>query len=201
MVVLETAVPLVGGLEEPLISRDVASGDAEEKCVEIDEDVVDDVHHYFMMMGWTLGFFMQCLSLGATAAITLLWDDIPTSEETSVQKMVYWTLFGLSNSWLILFPVVCIGIERSWKESGVRFLQTHVLSIDDPVVTKQTRRMTFVASVRFLVGVVMGCFLTWGFVDLYLHASPAMLLALFVSLLACLTLCRAMIIIYDIFAS
>jgi len=196
---IETAVPL-GDLEEPLISRE-QENEKEEDNLLVDEEIVEDVFHYFQMMGWTLGFILQCVSLGATAAMALYWEHTPTNEATLGEQTLYWTTYGLSNSWLLLFPVVCVAIQRSWKVSGIAFLQTHVLRMETPIVTSQTRRMTFVASVKFLIGVVLGCFMTWGLIDLYLSASYSMLLALFVSMMACLTLCQGMILIYDSFSS
>jgi hypothetical protein len=200
MVVLDTGIPLLEDVEEPLLS---SNGQGVDKQMVVDEDlqinaeIVDEVHHYFLIMGWTLGFLLQCISLGATAAIALYWEDVPTIDDTFYQRFLYWIAFGLSNSWLLLFPMVCVGMQRSWKESGIRFLLTHLLEMNEPVVTKQARRMTFVASVRFLIGVILGCFLTWGFIDLYLNASQAMLWALLVSMMGCLTLCQGMIAIYD----
>ena len=221
MVAIDSGIPLWGDLEQPLLSPEEMAGlggassnddnnnnnNTDEPLLvdenfQIDEDIVEDVYHYYLVMGWSLGFLFQCLSLGATAVIAVRWEHPPTTEDASSWKeqLMYWTVFGLSNSWLLLFPVVCVGMQRSWKESGIRFFLTHLLAMDEPIVTKQARRMTFVASVRFLIGVVLGCFLTWGLIDLYLDASRGMLLALFLSMMACLALCQGMIAIYDSWA-
>lgn len=202
-IIIETAIPLHRDLEEPLIASRASRRDVDEQEDEhlrIDEEVVNDVLQYFQIMGWTLGFILQCVSLGATAALTIYWESIPTANDAFASHTLYWTIYGLSNSWLLLFPVVCFAIERSWKTSGIHFLQKYILNVKEPIVTVQTRRMTFVASVRFLIGVVLGCFMTWGLIDVYLHASYAMLLALFLSMTACLALCQGMIVIYDSFS-
>lgn len=203
MVVMVTGIPLMDDMEEPLISRDVRQGQEieDEESFEIDDEIVEEIHHYFLIMGWTLGFLLQCISLGSVAAMALYWENPPSAEHSTLEQLLYWTMSGLSNSWLLLFPVVCIGMERSWKEPGIRFMLTQVVAMDEPIVTKQARRLTFVASVRFLMGVVLGCFLTWGFIDMYLHASSAMLWALCFSMAACLVLCQGMIVIYDNFVS
>ncbi len=206
MSAIETAVPytFTDDLEEPLIPHfEPGNNSVEDKESEvtIDDEAIQAVHHYFQMLGWTLGFLLQCVSLGATASMALFYSAVPTSEENMVYQFLYWTLFGLSNSWFLLFPLVCLAIERSWKVSGICFIQKYVMLIEEPIVTAQTKRMSFVASVRFLIGIVLGCFMTWGLIDLYLNASYSMLLTLFASMMACLSLCHGMIFIYDSFKS
>ena len=224
VVAIDSGIPLWGDLEQPLLSPEEMAGlvvrssgeedsdDPEEPILllvdedfQIDENIVEEVYQYYLVMGWSLGFLFQCLSLGASAVIALRWETLPTMDEDTTsswqEQLMYWTVFGLSNSWLLLFPVVCVGMQLSWRDSGIRFFLTNLLAMDEPIVTQQARRMTFVASVRFLIGVVLGCFLTWGLIDLYLGASRGMLLALFVSMLACLALCQWMIVIYDSWAS
>lgn len=212
MTAIETAIPF--DLEEPLLitsRRNVDDDDDDgehneheetEEDVVIDEEVVKNVLDYFQMLGWTLGFILQCISLGATAVMALYWDHVPNTRTATLgERCLYWIVYGLSNAWLLLFPVVCITMERSWRRSGIRFLQIHILDIPEPIFTQQTKRMTFVSSVRFLIGIVLGCFMTWGLIDMYLGASYSMLLALLLSMMACLILCRGMIIIYDIISS
>ena len=169
--------------------------------VRLDDTIIHHVFRHCLLVGWTLGFLLQCVSLGGTALMALHWETVPTSEEAKSNQFLYWLLLGVSNSWLLLFPLVCFAIERSWRVSGIRFLQTHLLEMEEPIITAQTRRMTFVASVCFLAGVVVGCFMAWGMVDLYLEASVSMLSTLLLSMMACLLLCKGMIVIYDSFST
>lgn len=198
---LETAIPI--DLEEPLLPP-TEKGTTCEGPVVLEEKIVQGVHNYVQLMGWTLGFLLQCLSLGSTAAMTLMWQEEGPPEvdnSSTATRFAYWMFFGLSNSWLVLFPMVCVAIERSWKSVGVVALQeTLIISSEEPVVTLQTRRMTFVAAVRFLVGIVLGCFMTWGLVDLYMGASASVLATLSASMILCLVLCRGMIYIFDSFS-
>lgn len=197
---LDTGIPL--DLEEPLLPPQ----EKEESSVQevLSEDIVDGVHRYVFIMGWALGFQLQCLSLASTAILTIWYGDgapPPVMGEASVaSRFLYWFIFGLSNSWLVVFPVVCVAIERSWKDSGIESLQRTLLLSERPALTPQTRRMSFVAAVQFLVGIVWGCFMTWGLVDIFMGASLYMLATLACSMSICLLLCRGMIFIYDMFS-
>jgi hypothetical protein len=53
--------------------------------------------------------------------------------------------------------------------------------------------------VQFLVGIVLGSFLTWELIDIYLGPSVFMLAMLLASMVACFALCYAMVAIHDSF--
>jgi hypothetical protein len=181
-------------LEEPLIDISLETdGDCEETLAYTQEHL----SRIFQFVGWALGFLLQCISLGGTAVIAFHWDK-DSSPEYLWDKTLYATMYGLSNCWLLLLPIGCIAIKRSWARRGVEYIQAHFTSSKNQTAAQKTHRTIFLVGVQFLVGIVLGCFSAWGLVGIYFGASCFMFMTLFVSMMACLALSYGMVVIYDI---
>jgi hypothetical protein len=142
--------------------------------------------------GFCLGFCIQTVSLGSTAILAIHWGGA-TLHWVSKQDEVYYVLFFvLSQSWWLLFPIICCTID------GVT---AHRCNLFQRVFFSQSklssRRDVFLGGVRFHVGIVVGCFLVWALIDLYFGASRSVLVTLLFSFLACLYLCYAMVFVHD----
>ncbi len=141
--------------------------------------------------GFWLGFVIQTVSLGSTAILAIRWGE-PTAKWVSKQDEVYHVLFFiLSQSWWLLFPIICFSIDGVTEHRRSLFERCFFSQ------SKTSPRDVFLGGVRFHVGIVVGCFLVWSLIDLYFGASTSVLLTLLVSFLACLALCYAMILIHD----
>jgi hypothetical protein len=181
-------------LEEPLIDISLETdGDCEETLASTQERL----SRIFQLVGWALGYLLQCISMGGTALIAFHWDK-DSSPEYFWEKTLYATMYGLSNCWLLLLPIGCIAIKRSWARRGVEYIQAHfTTSLKSQTAARQTHRTVFLAGVQFLVGIVLGCFSAWGLVAVFFGASCFMFMSLFVSMMACLALSYGMVVIYD----
>lgn len=139
--------------------------------------------------GFFLGFIIQVVSLGSTAAIALKWG------KHGSDNALYYALFALSQSWWLLLPVICLAIDGGLTGNDRSMFGRFFFS-DNP---KATRREIFLGGVYFHLGIVLGCFLVWSSIDMHFGASAGVLVTLSVSFLACLALCYAMVRIHDRF--
>jgi len=174
------------------------------------------------LSGLTLGTCIQMVSLGSTAIMALKFgnnnnnknDDKYQHDVPEHDPIMYYTLVVLSQSWWILFPIICLAIEggltgngRSWFGRvffGSRKEATAAKNLDEdnevedvPSSVEASRREIFLGGVRFHVGIVVGCFLVWSLIDVYFKASTGILLTLAVSFVACMALCYGMVYIHD----
>ena len=173
--------------------------------------------------GFWLGFVIQTISLGSTAIIAINWgtagaaaagtESSPGSwiASKNTNDLFYVIFFLLSQSWWLLFPVICIAIDGGLTGSrGQGILEKYFVSSNNvssysnsssntASSSQASPRELFLGGVRFHVGIVFGCFVVWSMIDLYFDASIGVFAALFASLLACLGLCYAMVVIHDRF--
>jgi len=229
MNIINTAIPIKNDLEQPLITTciDASTDDAPIDSNEKQKKTWFRTHLQFINGFW-LGFIIQIISLGSTAFIAIHWGE-PDSWAVSKQDEPYYAIFFiLSQSWWLLFPVICIAIDGSL--TGNRkvifekcfFLSSSSSSLiytnndsndnhdngndngndndnDNNSSAVVSSREVFLGGVKFHVGIVFGCFLVWSIVDMYFDASLDVFAALLVSLIACLGLCYGMVIIHDRF--
>ena len=179
------------------------------------------------LSGLTLGTCIQMVSLGSTAIMALKFGNSIDDEDEGDDKnndvpehdfIMYYILVVLSQSWWVLFPIICLAIDGGLTGNGrscfgrVFFGTTNksataskTLDDDENGEEKDvntssadaTRREIFLGGVRFHVGIVVGCFLVWSLIDVYFKASTGILLTLVVSFVACLALCYGMVYIHD----
>mmetsp|Transcript_67940 Transcript_67940/g.76065 ORF Transcript_67940/g.76065 Transcript_67940/m.76065 type:complete len:252 (+) Transcript_67940:66-821(+) len=111
---IDTAIPIENDLEQPLITTyiDASTDDAPIDSNEKQKKTWFRTHLQFINGFW-LGFIIQTVSLGSTAIIAIHWGD-PDSWVVSKQDEPYYAIFFiLSQSWWLLFPVICIAIDGS----------------------------------------------------------------------------------------
>jgi hypothetical protein len=204
VVEVHTAIPMSDAeqrirqqdLEQPLIPRSDNNA--------IDDDEEENVHTCWLsnvMTTWTfingfwLGFLIQTISLGSTAVLAIKWGK-PTSWTSKQDEFYYALFFVLSQSWWLLFPIICFAIDGGLAANGKsvfeRFFYPHA---------DASPREIFLGGVRFHVGIVFGCFLVWSLIDLYFGASVTVFATLIASFFACLGLCYGMVVIHDRYIS
>ena len=197
---IHTAVPISNAeqrmrqqqdLEQPLIPR------SDDAIVEEEESKIHTCWLTNVVASWTfingfwLGFLIQTISLGSTAILAINWGK-PTTWESRQDEFYYALFFVLSQSWWLLFPIICFAIDGGLAANGKsvfeRCFYPHL---------EASPREVFMGGVRFHVGIVFGCFLVWSLIDLYFGASLTVFVTLIVSFLACLGLCYGMVRIHD----
>ncbi|VEU42179.1 unnamed protein product [Pseudo-nitzschia multistriata] len=165
--------------------------------------------HFFY--GFWLGLMIQSISLGSTAIIVIYWgagDGESSDSIISNRKhgFFYFVLFILSRSWWLLFPAIFIAIDEGLmggKGQGImgkcfsRFNRSNA----ENVLSKPSQTEVFFGGIRFHIGIIFGCFVIWGAIDLYFGASLGVFVGLLASLLFCLSLCYGMVVIHDRFLS
>lgn len=167
------------------------------------DHVVDVVTSWTFVSGLSLGTVIQTISLSSTAMIAFTWgrNGIDRAAETE-EKILYYVLVVLSQSWWVLFPIICLAIDGGLTGNGRSlfariFFGNEIANRTDAA----TRRKVFLGGVQFHVGVVFGCFLVWSIIDVYFKASIAVLVTLAVSFVVCLFLCYGMVCIHDRYVS
>lgn len=189
-------------LEQPLISTSTKEDSTAPIIVILEEDPIAKPNNGRVLTSWPflngfwLGFIIQTVSLGSTAVIAIHWGE-PDSWVSKQDEFYYAVFFILSQSWWILFPLICIAIEGGLTGNGKGIFEKYCFSSKQSGMVPYSSRDIFLGGVRFHVGIVFGCFLVWTLIDLYFGASLNVFLALFSSLIACLSLCYGMIIIHD----
>jgi hypothetical protein len=171
-----------GDIEEPLLK---ATDDQDATIAR----ETKELSRYFRLVGCLFGLWFQMISLGATALLAK-WFGEETVLQTFEDKVLFYALFGL-----LLFPIICRVVERSWTNDGNQYLHKHFLH---QLSCKQLpKRYTFLIGAQFLMGIVLGSFATWGCVDLFIGTSTSMFLTLIASMMACTALCYTFILVYD----
>lgn len=151
-----------GSLEEPLL-QDISLDD---ETPAKEDDVVNQqakaLNGRFLMMGASVGFIIQALSLGATAIATARWGGafVNSGDQKEYLLHVFLTVFGKSA--YLQYPLVFLPIMGSLSPQGVEYAQTMWFQRDVRDISESTVRMTFVMAVNFLSGLLFGSFLAWG---------------------------------------
>ena len=189
-----------GDLEEPLIQKD---GDNAQSADENSLGENTELPRYFRFIGFLFGSIYSAISLLASAVLAKVFGEHP--EIVCLEdKILYYALFAFSNSWLLMFPIVCVvAVERSWTECGNRYLKEKLLCHRFTTCDNHnnhhplSKRAVFLAGVNFLLGIVFGSYAVWCAVDLYIGTAAEMFAALVISFIVCTTLCYALIVVYD----
>lgn len=198
MTEIHTAVPFenqLHDLEQPLI------GKTDQESVSADNDkqekkahtcwITDVLTTWTFVNGFWLGFMIQTISLGSTAILAIKWGK-PATWATKQDEFYYFIFFILSQSWWLLFPIICYAIDGGLVANGKSIFERCFYPCADVPA-----RDVFLGGVRFHVGIVFGCFLVWTMIDFYFGASLTVFITLFVSFISCLGLCYGMVVIHD----
>lgn len=194
MTEIHTAVPLeqraIHDLEQPLLPSSSDSQQEEEQKIHTCW-FTNVVASWTFINGFWLGFLIQTVSLGSTAVLAIHWGK-PANWVSKQDEFYYAVFFILSQSWWLLFPIICFAIDGGLAANGKSMFERCFYPNSDVAP-----RDVFMGGVRFHVGIVFGCFLVWTLIDLYFGASITVFLTLLASFVACLGLCYGMVVIYE----
>lgn len=202
---LHTAVPLehrasrLHDLEQPLLApfddqNDTDDNDEEQKVHASSCWLTTVVASWTFINGFWLGFLIQTISLGSTAVLAIHWGK-PASWASKQDEFYYAIFFLLSQSWWLLFPIICFAIDGGLAANGKSLFER--CFFPNATAANVAPREIFLGGVQFHVGIVFGCFLVWSLIDIYFGASVTVFITLFVSFVACLALCYGMVVIYE----
>eukprot|EP00529_Nitzschia_sp_RCC80_P032756 CAMPEP_0113464294 /NCGR_PEP_ID=MMETSP0014_2-20120614/13128_1 /TAXON_ID=2857 /ORGANISM="Nitzschia sp." /LENGTH=233 /DNA_ID=CAMNT_0000356373 /DNA_START=426 /DNA_END=1127 /DNA_ORIENTATION=+ /assembly_acc=CAM_ASM_000159 len=185
---------------QPLIEY----GDDEEYDVKkiIEEEGAADLtscHGRFVCLGAITGFVIQVVSLGAYAVLLLQFrDHIPDASsngngagETLFEYLSFYALSILSQSDLVVYSMVWLAFTATMSRAGLSWIRSQ-LQLESNI----TRRSIFLIGVWYLVGIVLGAFLSWTFIDAYL-AWPINIFPIVATVLVDLVLCWLMVACFD----
>jgi hypothetical protein len=214
---IHTGVPLeeeqgylTTDLEQPLLQRRPSTFSSDnDSTISSSNDRETKVHSCWytqfiangmFLHGFWLGFLIQVVSLGSTAILAIYFGGKEKKEQLSSAGEVYYVVFFiLSQAWWLLFPIICLAIDGGLKGDGDSIFERCFFSksISPSSSSTTSRRDIFMGGIRFHVGIVFGCFVVWSLIDFYFGASMKVFVTLFISFIACLSLCCGMVIIHD----
>jgi hypothetical protein len=155
----------------------------------VDTDEESRVFCRASLFGTITGFLIQVISLGAYAYMLMQWGD------TAVQKdQTDWCLYVVLSIFtqvdLCIYVLIWLGFTCTMTRGGMAMVRDHLKS-------DVRRRFVFVTGVCFLVGIVLGAFVAWTMIDIYL-GFPIPFLPIIVTVFVDLILCYIMIWCYDV---
>eukprot|EP00339_Tiarina_fusa_P010643 CAMPEP_0117010028 /NCGR_PEP_ID=MMETSP0472-20121206/8948_1 /TAXON_ID=693140 ORGANISM="Tiarina fusus, Strain LIS" /NCGR_SAMPLE_ID=MMETSP0472 /ASSEMBLY_ACC=CAM_ASM_000603 /LENGTH=239 /DNA_ID=CAMNT_0004712467 /DNA_START=119 /DNA_END=836 /DNA_ORIENTATION=+ len=119
----------------------------------------------FTIVGLLVGFVIQVISLGAYSFMLVQYgtsDTVTTSENVSEGDwFVYSILSFLTQMDLVIYVMIWMAFTCTMTRNGMAFIR---FQYQLPI----KRRSVFVLGVYFLVGIVLGAFVAWTLIDLYL---------------------------------
>eukprot|EP00934_Nitzschia_sp_Nitz4_P002072 Nitzschia sp. Nitz4//scaffold129_size63868//45539//46174//NITZ4_006202-RA/size63868-processed-gene-0.70-mRNA-1//-1//CDS//3329534914//2072//frame0 len=139
-------------------------------------------------LGTLTGFFIQNVSL---AAYAFLVSHYGISEDSDAEGS-WWVcllLTLLAQIDLGIYLLIWVAFSCTMSQSGMRFIR-------DQLRVRVHRRSVFLTGVQFLVGIVLGAFLSWTLIDMYL-GYPVPFLPIIGTVVVDLALCYMMLCCYD----
>jgi magnesium-transporting ATPase (P-type) len=174
---------------QPLLHDDeVLMGDDE--AIEKTKQPVKVSGGRFVIIGVMTGFFIQVISLGAYAFMLTEYGEEPTTDSSESNWFVYSILSVLTQVDLVIYVMIWLAFTCTMTQNGMAFVR---LQYQAPV----KRRSVFVLGVYFLVGIVLGAFVAWTMIDLYL-GFPIPFVPIAVTVVVDLVLCYLMVWCYDL---
>ena len=146
-----------------------------------------------ILMGAFTGFLIQMISLGAYAFMLTQYGEMDEDIISPSVPEADWFVFGLLSVLtqvdLVLYVLIWTAFTCTMTRRGMAFIRIHS---QIPV----ERRSIFVSGVYFLVGIVMGAFVAWTLIDVYL-GFPIPFVPIVVTVVVDLTLCYLMVFCFD----
>mmetsp|Transcript_125671 Transcript_125671/g.187612 ORF Transcript_125671/g.187612 Transcript_125671/m.187612 type:complete len:224 (+) Transcript_125671:131-802(+) len=148
----------------------------------------------FTIVGLLVGFVIQVISLGAYSFMLVQYgtsDTVTTSENVSEGDwFVYSILSFLTQMDLVIYVMIWMAFTCTMTRNGMAFIR---FQYQLPI----KRRSVFVLGVYFLVGIVLGAFVAWTLIDLYL-GFPIPFGPIATTVVVDLFLCYLMVWCYDL---
>jgi hypothetical protein len=145
-----------------------------------------------VILGSLTGFLIQMISLGAYAFMLAKYSEV--GEEGVTENESGWFVYGvlsiLTQIDLILYVTIWAAFTCTMTRNGMEYIR---LQYRMPV----KQRSIFVVGVYFLVGIVLGAFVAWTMIDMYL-GFPIPFIPIIVTVLVDLLLCYLMVLCYDL---
>jgi magnesium-transporting ATPase (P-type) len=149
---------------------------------------------WFTLVGVLVGFVIQVISLGAYSFMLVQYgtsDTVPTSDKVSEGDwFIYSILSFLTQVDLVIYVMIWVAFTCTMTRNGMAFIR---FQYQLPI----KRRSVFVLGVYFLVGIVLGAFVAWTLIDLYL-GFPIPFGPIAATVVVDLFLCYLMVWCYDV---
>lgn len=218
---INTAIPLAEPLLEQQQQQANDDENTEDKSIE-ERLVVGEFQSRIksFSLGTLTGFFIQIVSLGAYAFILVHFkgmspresgvlsmdgffrDTTTTTSEGDLlgsEAVLYTVLSVLTQLDLVAYVLIWVGFTCTMSRNGMNCIQSQFSrsSFSNQTTTPDIRqRYVFVLGVCFLVGIVVGAFVAWTAIDVYLD-FPIPLQPILVTVLVDLALCYMMVKCFD----
>jgi len=174
---------------QPLLREGVRMGDDESTSSQQPAEAIQTSGTGFVFLGLATGFLIQVISLGAYAFMLTQFGEMPTASSES-EWLVYGLLSVLTQVDLVIYVLIWVAFTCTMTRNGMAFIR---LQYQAPV----KRRSVFVLGVYFLVGIVLGAFVAWTLIDMYL-GFPIPFVPIAATVTIDLILCYLMVFCYDL---
>lgn len=175
---------------QPLLRDYVGFGDEDESSAPVAKtDLPKLSGSQFVILGVMTGFLIQVISLGAYAFMLTQYGEVPTGSSES-DWFIYGLLSVLTQVDLIIYVLIWVAFTCTMTRNGMAYIR---LQYQTPV----KRRSVFVLGVYFLVGIVLGAFVAWTMIDVYM-GFPIPFTPIAITVLVDLVLCYLMVFCYDL---
>lgn len=145
----------------------------------------------FTLVGVITGFFIQMVSLGAYAFMLMQYgDEQQATARSEGDWFVYSILSFFTQVDLLIYVMIWVAFTCTMTQNGMAFIR---FQYQAPI----KRRFIFVLGVYFLVGIVLGAFVAWTLIDLYLN-FPIPFVPIVATVAIDLVLCYLMVWCYDL---
>jgi hypothetical protein len=178
---------------EPLLRYDVLISDDDSSLPVVSKTNKKSTHFGLVVLGTLTGFLIQMVSLGAYAFMLTQYGEMEENSKNAALEIdwfVYGILSVLTQVDLVLYVLIWTAFTCTMTRNGMAFIR---LQYQMPV----KRRSIFVLGVYFLVGVVVGAFVAWTMIDVYL-GFPIPFVPIIVTVVVDLALCYLMVFCYDL---
>jgi magnesium-transporting ATPase (P-type) len=173
---------------QPLLNDEVGYGDEENEKMERPSR---QSFSRFILIGVVTGFLIQMISLGAYAfMLTQYGDEQQMLNKSESDWLVYSVLSVLTQVDLLIYVMIWLAFTCTMTRNGMAIIR---FQYQAPV----KRRFIFVLGVYFLVGIVLGAFVAWTLIDLYLN-FPIPFVPIAATVVIDLVLCYLMVFCYDL---
>lgn len=176
-------------ITQPLLRDELRMGDDDDSASSPPSEVTPVSEAVFVLLGLATGFLIQVISLGAYAFMLTQYGEMPVNSSES-DWFIYGILSVLTQVDLVIYVLIWVAFTCTMTRNGMAFIR---LQYHAPV----KRRSVFVLGVYFLVGIVLGAFVAWTMIDMYL-GFPIPFLPIAITVVVDLILCYLMVFCYDI---
>mmetsp|Transcript_30505 Transcript_30505/g.87113 ORF Transcript_30505/g.87113 Transcript_30505/m.87113 type:complete len:213 (-) Transcript_30505:168-806(-) len=174
-------------ITQPLLRDEVSMGDEESSTTK--SPSVKASCTAIVLFGIATGFLIQVISLGAYAFMLTQYGEMPKTDSES-DWFVYGILSVLTQVDLVIYVLIWVAFTCTMTRNGMAFIRLQYQA-------QVQRRSVFILGVYFLVGIVLGAFVAWTMIDVYL-GFPIPFVPIAATVGVDLVLCYLMVFCYDL---